>query len=111
VSSGAGHWRTKPNWVRAAVFDLALALPGAGYRTMANCFNLQQLAVRGHTTADSLPITMETLGKPQAIRSDNNAVFKTTYYTTRSSSLAARRQNTITYKPENYSVLNTFITI
>jgi putative transposase len=54
--SGAGHWRTKPEWVRAAVFDLALALPGAGYRTIANCFNLQQLAVRGHTTADS-PLT------------------------------------------------------
>jgi putative transposase len=52
--SGAGHWRTKPDWVRTAVFDLALVLPGAGYRTIANCFNLQQLAVRGHTTADSL---------------------------------------------------------
>jgi hypothetical protein len=40
------------------VFDLALALPGAGYRTIANCFNLQQLAVRGHTTADSLPTSV-----------------------------------------------------
>jgi putative transposase len=50
--SGVGHWRTKPDWVRAAVFDLALALPGAGYRTIANCFNLQQLAVRGHTAAN-----------------------------------------------------------
>jgi putative transposase len=54
--SGASHWRTKPDWVRAAVFDLALALPGAGYRTIANCFNLQQLAVSGHTAADS-PLT------------------------------------------------------
>jgi putative transposase len=53
VPSGAGHWRTKPDWVRAAVFDLALALPGAGYPTIANCFNLQQLAVTGHTAADS----------------------------------------------------------
>lgn len=34
------------------MFDLALALPRAGYRTIANCFNLQQLAVSGHTTAD-----------------------------------------------------------
>lgn len=50
--SGVGHWRTKPDWVRAAVFDLALALPGAGYRTIANCFNLQQLAVSGHTAAN-----------------------------------------------------------
>jgi putative transposase len=51
--SGASHWRTKPDWVRAAVFDLALALPGAGYRTIANCFNLQQqLALEQHA-ADS----------------------------------------------------------
>jgi putative transposase len=52
VPSGAGHWRTKPDWVRSAVFDLAVALPGAGYRTMANCFNLQQLAHEQHA-ADS----------------------------------------------------------
>jgi putative transposase len=58
VLSGAGHWRTKPDWVRSAVFDLALALPGAGYRTIANCFNLQQLAVTGDTTADSLPTSV-----------------------------------------------------
>jgi hypothetical protein len=56
--SGSGHWRTKPDWVRAAVIDLALALPGAGYRTIANCFNLQQqLALEQHA-ADSQPTSV-----------------------------------------------------
>jgi putative transposase len=47
---GSGHWRSKPDWVRLAVFDLALGLPGAGYRTIAHCFNLQ-LALQSQQTA------------------------------------------------------------
>jgi putative transposase len=48
---GSGHWRSKPDWVRLAVFDLALGLPGAGYRTIAYCFNLQQTALQSRQTA------------------------------------------------------------
>jgi putative transposase len=48
---GSGHWRSKPDWVRLAVFDLALGLPGAGYRTIASCFNLQQAALQSQQTA------------------------------------------------------------
>ena len=35
--SSSSHWRSKPDWVRAVVFDLAVALPGSGYRTIAGC--------------------------------------------------------------------------
>ena len=59
--SGAGHWRRKPDWVRAAVFDLAVALPGAGYRTIASCFNLQQLATQGHQATNGLRLGMNEL--------------------------------------------------
>jgi putative transposase len=48
---GSSHWRSKPDWVRLAVFDLALGLPGAGYRTIASCFNLQQTALQSQQTA------------------------------------------------------------
>jgi putative transposase len=40
------HWRSKPDWVREAVLNLACELPGAGYRTIAHCFNLQQIALQ-----------------------------------------------------------------
>jgi hypothetical protein len=50
---GSGHWRSKPDWVRLAVFDLALGLPGAGYRTIANCFNLQQAALQSQQATNS----------------------------------------------------------
>jgi putative transposase len=56
--SRAGHWRSKPDWVRLAVIDLALSLPGAGYHTIANCFNLQQLAVQNGQTIHGLPATV-----------------------------------------------------
>jgi putative transposase len=49
----SGHWRSKPDWVRLAVFDLALGLPGAGYRTIAHCFNLQQTALQSQQATDS----------------------------------------------------------
>jgi hypothetical protein len=52
--SGTGHWRSKPDWVRLAIFDLALSLPGAGYRTIANCFNLQQVALKSQQYAEEL---------------------------------------------------------
>jgi transposase InsO family protein len=48
---GSGHWRSKPDWVKLAVFDLALGLPGAGYRTIAHCFNLQQAEQQSQQTA------------------------------------------------------------
>jgi putative transposase len=51
VPCGSSHWRSKPDWVRLAVFDLALGLPGAGYRTIASCFNLQQTALQSQQTA------------------------------------------------------------
>jgi putative transposase len=54
--SGSAHWRSKPEWVRAAVFDLALALPGAGYRSIASCFNLQQLVQQQATDGMHLGI-------------------------------------------------------
>ncbi len=54
LSSGNAHWRSKPDWVRLAVFNLALELPGAGYRTIANCFNLQQAALKSQQYADEL---------------------------------------------------------
>lgn len=54
TSSGTGHWRSKPEWVRLAIFDLASSLPGAGYRTIANCFNLQQVALQSQQSADGL---------------------------------------------------------
>jgi putative transposase len=50
---GSGHWRSKPDWVRLAVFDLALGLPGAGYRTIASSFNLQQVALQSQQATDS----------------------------------------------------------
>lgn len=58
LSSGTGHWRSKPDWVRLAIFDLALRLPGAGYRTIANCFNLQQPAVQNGQTINELTVTV-----------------------------------------------------
>jgi putative transposase len=50
---GSGHWRSKPDWVKLAVFDLALGLPGAGYRTIAHCFNLQQAEQQSQEAGDS----------------------------------------------------------
>jgi putative transposase len=41
------HWKHKPDWVRAGVLQLARELPKAGYRTIANCFNLQQAVLHG----------------------------------------------------------------
>ncbi len=58
VHSGRGHWRRKPDWVRTAVFDLALAMPSAGYRTIAHCFNLQQLSAPTRQAADGMPTTI-----------------------------------------------------
>jgi putative transposase len=39
------HWKRKPDWVREGVLQLARELPAAGYRTIADCFNLQQAAL------------------------------------------------------------------
>jgi putative transposase len=41
----ATHWKRKPDWVREGVLQLARELPAAGYRTIADCFNLQQAAL------------------------------------------------------------------
>jgi putative transposase len=45
------HWRCKPEWVREAVLRLAGELPGAGYRSIAHCFNLQQIALQTHNAS------------------------------------------------------------
>jgi putative transposase len=43
----ATHWKRKPDWVREGVLQLSRELPAAGYRTIADCFNLQQAALHG----------------------------------------------------------------
>jgi putative transposase len=59
VFSKAPHWKRKPDWVRAGVLQLARELPKAGYRTIANCFNLQQTALaNGLSNQDGLPMTV-----------------------------------------------------
>jgi putative transposase len=46
TSCGNAHWRSKPEWVCEAVLRFACQLPGAGCRTIAQCFNLQQIALQ-----------------------------------------------------------------
>jgi putative transposase len=41
----ATHWKRKPDWVREGILQLSRELPAAGYRTIADCFNLQQAAM------------------------------------------------------------------
>jgi putative transposase len=52
------HWRRKPDWVREGVLQLARELPKAGYRTIADCFNLQQAALHGDDSKSDDPITV-----------------------------------------------------
>jgi putative transposase len=52
ASCGSAHWRSKPDWVREAILNLACELPNAGYRTIAHCFNLQQIALQDQNASN-----------------------------------------------------------
>jgi hypothetical protein len=52
------HWKHKPDWVRARVLQLARELPKAGYRTIANCFNLQQAVLHSDDSHGGEPMTV-----------------------------------------------------
>jgi putative transposase len=60
VFSRGTHWKRKPDWVREGVLQLSRELPKAGYRTIADCFNLQQAALCGDSDGgnDSEAITV-----------------------------------------------------
>jgi putative transposase len=102
MPQGASHWRSKPDWVRSAIFDLAMALPGAGYRTIAHCFNLQQQALHqtqsGHVLAvggyaDSLPATVSKTFFAQLLTRQRSALAQARL---RARSHAARREPVLT---------------
>jgi hypothetical protein len=45
----ATYWKRKPDGAREGGLQLARELPAAGYRKIADCFNLQQAALHGNS--------------------------------------------------------------
>jgi putative transposase len=78
------HYKRKPDWVREALLSLAVTFPHAGYRTLANCFNLQQAQ---RTAGNAPPITVSKSFVADLLRAQRYAVIqarhKTSTYTVR----------------------------